>query len=73
MIIKAKFLKDSEPSGREYSYISDILVQVGDTVMLNETSKGIVTAVDVPEEDVAEYRDRLKTIAGIADAERENV
>lgn len=73
MIIKARFLKDGEPSGREYSYISDIPVRIGDTVMLNETSKGIITAVDVPEGEVAEYRDRLKKIVGMAEQEKENV
>lgn len=71
MIIKARFLKDGEPSGREYSYISDIEVQVGDVVILNDTSKGIVTAVDVPDVEVAKYRDRLKRIVGIAEKESE--
>lgn len=69
MIIKARFLKDGEPSGREYSYISDIEVQVGDRVMLNDTSKGIVTAVDVPEEEIAAFADRLKKIVGMAESE----
>lgn len=69
MIIKAKFLKDGEPSGREYSYISDMAVQVGDMVMLNDTSKGLVTAVHVPEEEVSDYRDRLKRIVGMAETE----
>lgn len=69
MIIKARFLKDGEPSGREYSYISDIEVQVGDRVVLNDTSKGIVTAVDVPEEEVAAFADRLKKIVGMSESE----
>ena len=73
MIIKARFLKDGEPYGREYSYISDVTVQVGDMVILNDTSKGIVTAVDVPEEEVVEYRDRLKRIVGMAEPEKESV
>lgn len=69
MIIKAKFLKDGEPSGREYSYISDIEVQIGNMVILNDTSKGIVTEVDVPEEEVAAFADRLKKIVGMAESE----
>ena len=61
-LIKAKFLKEGEPSGRAYTYISDVPVEVGDTVQLNEKGKGIVTEINVPEEEVESFKDKLKTI-----------
>lgn len=63
-LIKAKFLKDGEPSGRAYTYISDTAVEVGDIVQLNEKGKGIVTEINVPEEEVKSFKDKLKTIIG---------
>ena len=63
-LIKAKFLKDGEPSGRAYTYISDAPVEVGDLVQLNEKGSGIVTEINVPEEEVESFKDKLKTIIG---------
>lgn len=67
MIIKARFLRDGEPYGKDYTYLSDTAVMVGDTVMLTDTAQGIVTAVNVLEEEVAAFRDKLKKISGIAE------
>ena len=64
MIIKAKFLKDNQTTGRPYSYYSNDVVAVGDTVQINETAKGIVTEVDVPESEIADFKDKVKTIVG---------
>lgn len=63
-LIKAKFLRYGEPSGREYTYISDIPVKVGDLVQLNERGQGIVTKINVSESEVESFRDRLKSIIG---------
>jgi hypothetical protein len=63
-LIKARFLRYGEPSGREYTYISNIPVKVGDLVQLNERGQGIVTEIDVPESEVERFKDRLKTIIG---------
>lgn len=63
-LIKAKFLKDGEPQGRAYTYISNIDVKVGDLVQLNEKGQGIVIEIDVPESEVESFRDKLKTIIG---------
>ena len=63
-LIKARFLRYGEPSGREYTYISNIPVKVGDLVQLNERGQGIVTEIDVPESGVERFKDRLKTIIG---------
>ena len=50
MLIKVQFLKGDKPSGRAYTYHSDVLVKVGDKVQINSSAKGIVTEIDVPEE-----------------------
>ena len=63
-LIKARFLKDGEPSGRAYTYISDAPVKVGDLVQLNEKGRGIVTEINVPEEEVESFKDKLKSIIG---------
>lgn len=71
MIIKARFLRDGEPYGKEYTYLSDVDVSVGDTVMLTDTAQGIVTAVDVSEDEVSAFRDKLKKIAGVVESTAE--
>ncbi|HBI71650.1 MAG TPA: hypothetical protein DEG06_05165 [Lachnospiraceae bacterium] len=63
-LIKARFLRYGEPSGREYTYISNVPVKVGDLVQLNERGQGIVTEINVPESEVESFRDRLKSIIG---------
>lgn len=63
-LIKARFLKDGEPSGRAYTYISDTPVEVGERVQLNEKGRGIVTEINVPEEEVESFKDKLKSIIG---------
>lgn len=70
-LIKLKFLRAGEPSGREYTYISKADVEVGDTVQISipqsadhEAPKGIVTAVNVPESEVESFKDKLKEIVG---------
>lgn len=67
MIIKARFLRDGKPYGKEYTYLSDTAVMVGDMVMLTDTAQGLVTVVDVPAEEVAGFRDKLKRISGIVE------
>ena len=66
-IIKARFLRDGEPYGREYSYLTQEAVAVGDVVQA-ETQRGVadlvVSAVNVPEEEVQEFKEKLKYIIG---------
>lgn len=64
-IIKVRFLKDGNPSGRAYTYYSPNSVSVGDAVQINSAATGIVVEVDVPEAEVEVYRDKIKTIMGI--------
>jgi hypothetical protein len=63
-IIKVKFLKAGEPSGRAYTYYSEKPVEVGDKVQINLQSVGIVTDINVPEDEIAPYKDKVKSIYG---------
>lgn len=63
-IIKVKFMKSGEPSGKDYTYYSEEPVAIGDKVQINSQSVGVVTAVDVPEEEIAPYKDKVKFIHG---------
>ena len=64
MIVKVKFLKDGQETGRPYTYFSNDVVAVGDMVQINESAKGVVTEVDVPESEIADFKDKVKTSGG---------
>lgn len=64
MLIRCRFLKDGKPSGRDYTYRTSEVVKAGDMVQIKPSAKGVVTEVDVPEEEVADFADRIKTIVG---------
>lgn len=70
MLIKCRFLKNSVPYGREYTYRSAKNVAAGDHVQVNPMATGIVTAVNVPEEEVATFADKIKTITGKIEEEK---
>lgn len=61
--IKARYLKDGNPTGREYTFKAKGSIRVGDKVSI-EPATAIVTQADVPEEEVALFRDRLREIDG---------
>lgn len=66
-VIKLRFLKNGIPAGREYTYLSPCEVAEGDYVeapSTSGTSTAIVTAVNVPEAEIAAFRDRAKSIIG---------
>jgi hypothetical protein len=65
-IIKLRFLHGGALQGREYTYFTPAPVTVGDTVDIDEKKQGIVTVVDVPDEEIVAFRDRAKTIVGKA-------
>lgn len=71
-IIKVRFLKEGNPSGKAYTYYSPVKVSVGDTVQINSTATGVVVEVDVPLEEVWAYRDGIKTIVGLTDIQEVN-
>ena len=61
IIIKARYLKNREIIGREYAFCTDILVKPGDTVEVGK-ARAVVTKVNIPEEDILPFRDKLKRI-----------
>ena len=61
MLIKARYLKNGEATGREYTFCCDIQVNPGDSVEIGK-AQAVVTAIDVPEEEFALFRDKLKKI-----------
>ena len=74
-LIKVRFLKFGMPSGREYTYRSDIDVKPGDIVELPHPvpqpdgtpyNRGCVTQTNVPEAEIEAFRDKVKTIIGLA-------
>lgn len=65
MLIRVQFLKGEKPSGREYTYRSEVPVKVDDKVQINSSVKGIVTEINVPEEEVTAFADKVKSIVGI--------
>ena len=67
MCIKVKFLKNGEPHGREYTYKATFHVRVGQEVILPGGGNGIVTEIDVPEEEVESFKDRIKEIEGVVE------
>lgn len=71
-IIKLRFLHSGIPSGREYTYFTPVPVAIGDTVDIDGKKQGTIAAVDVPESEIESFKDKMKTIAGIAPAESEN-
>lgn len=68
-VVKVKFLRNGQPSGRAYTYYTPVEVAVADIVELesrNGIAQGIVTEVDVPEEEILVFGDGAKSIIGKA-------
>lgn len=65
-IIKVRFLKDGQPRGNAYTYYSKEIVKSGDLVQINSSAKGIVKEVDIPEEAIKDFKDKVKFIYGKA-------
>ena len=68
-VIKLKYLRAGQPSGREYTFYTPAPVEVGDLVDIavvsqDNTSQGVVTAVNVPLAEIEPFKDRAKTIIG---------
>jgi len=67
MLIGVKYLKkDREMSPREYTYFCGLQdLEIGDLVnaeTVNGDMLAMVTSLDVPEEKIAPFRDKVKTI-----------
>lgn len=71
MYIKVKFLRDSKLTGREYIYSAPDTVRVGDEVILPSGGNGVVTEINVPEERVAGFKDKIKEICGVVEESKQ--
>lgn len=72
-LVKAKFLRNGEPSGREYSYIvpDGVELAVGDYALLRKDGVGIITAVNVDTSEVGCPLDKLKELIGKYEPEKQ--
>jgi hypothetical protein len=66
MYIKAKYLKNDIPSGSAYTFESDVPVKIGDKVSIGK-AQAIVAVVNVPEEEVVGYKDKIKKVQKVED------
>lgn len=71
MYIKVKFLKNGAPHGREYTYKSKFHVRVGQEVILLGGGNGVVTEIDVPEEEVESFKDKIKEIESVEEESKQ--
>jgi len=63
-VIKLRFLHSGIPAGKEYTYFSNSDVVIGDIVDIDGNKQGIITQIDVPESEIASFKDKAKTIVG---------
>ena len=71
MYIKVKFLKNGEPHGREYTYKATFPVEVGQEVILPGGGNGVVTEINVTEEDVESFNDKIKEVESVVEESNE--
>lgn len=64
-LIKVRFLKDNQPTGKPYTYNSPVAVKPGYIVQINSAATGVVVEVNVLEKEVAAFRDKVKSIVGL--------
>ena len=67
MYIKVKFLKNGEPDGREQTNKGIFTVRVGEEVILAGGGNGVVTEINVTEEDIESFKDNIKEIETVVE------
>lgn len=72
-LIKCRFLKDGQPTGKAYTYDSPEVVKPGDIVQINSSATGVVVEANVPEKEVEAFRDKVKSIVGTATVREDNL
>ena len=71
MYVKVKFIKNGEPRGREYTYKSTFPVRVGHEVLLPGGGNGVVTEINVSDEDVESFKDKIKEVEDVVDESKQ--
>ena len=59
MYVKAKYLKNDIPAGKAYTFETDAPVKIGDKISVGK-AQAVVEVVNVPEEEVSGYKDKIK-------------
>ena len=72
MYVKVRFLKNDVQYPREYTYSTNLELAVGVQVHLPNNAVGVVTALDVPEVEVAGFKDRIKEITKVMEINKES-
>ena len=70
MYVKVKFIKNGEPHGREYTYKATFPVEVGKEVILPGGGNGVVTKINVPEESVESFKDKIKEVESVEESKQ---
>lgn len=71
MYIKVKFLRNGEPHGREYTYKATFPIRVGQEVLLPGGGNGVVTEINVTEEEVERFKDKIKEIESMVEESKQ--
>lgn len=61
MYVKAKYLKNDIPAGKAYTFETDVPVKIGDKISAGK-AQAVVEVVNVPEEEVSGYKDKIKKV-----------
>lgn len=61
IVIKARYLKNDLPTGKEYTFEIKELVKLGDIVKVGN-AKAVVTEVNVSCEEVESFKDKMKIV-----------
>lgn len=61
MYVKAKYLKNDIPAGKAYTFEADVPVKIGDKISVGK-AQAVVEVVNVPEEEVLGYKDKIKKV-----------
>lgn len=61
IVIKARYLKNDLPTGKEYTFGIKELVKLGDIVKVGN-AKAVVTEVNVSCEEVESFKDKMKIV-----------
>ena len=68
MYIKVKFLQNGKPYGKERVYKTTFSVCVGQEVVLLGGGGGIVTKINIPEEEVEGFKDKIKEVESVVES-----
>lgn len=72
MIVQIRFTHEGVPKGRDYAYFAPDDIKPGDEVFISGGKRGVVTAVDLLEDVIEPFKEKVKTIEGIIKEEKQD-